>query len=540
MYPITSNRSMNPFLTFLIAITLLFGMYSCANIKPITGGPMDMEEPQIRSVTPENFNRNFKDGEIIITFNENIKTENISQDFFVSPPMKKPPKIKTKKKSVVISIEGPLEENTTYTLTFKEVIADVNENNTIQILNYVFSTGPDIDSLFIQGVVKNPFTNQPLPNVLVGLFDDNPDDTLTISNSAPKYFSFTDKEGNYVISNVKEANYNLAAIKDDDRNLKYDGGNELIDVIMHLKLDTPIVNQNLYPVKIDTLKPVILRDQPDVNRISIEFSEGISNAYVVTETSKKILLSKKGNNPKSLIVYNTEQTTDSLNILVFATDSVGNTSNDTLKSIFLPVANKDSLPALIITKEPANMKLDYSKPVFTLSFNYPVSFTGKEFKTNPQVKWTSSVTKTDSLFTDLTIEINTRLKDSLTVFIPDSLFAGLFTQGNEADTITYTLINESEVGTIEGIIESELNFFLLQLLDDKLSLIEEKKNEKSFKFLSLKAGNYFFRIIADTNQNGRWDQPDLENGQRAEEIIFYNDPIKVKENWEVSGIKLKF
>lgn len=540
MYPIISISSMNPFLSVLIALALLFGMYSCANIKPITGGPMDMEEPQIRSITPENFNRNFKNGEITITFNENIKTENISQNFFVSPPMENPPKIKTKKKSVIISIEEPLQENTTYTLTFKEVIADLNENNTIQILNYVFSTGPNIDSLFIQGVVKNPFTNEPIPNILVGLFEDNADDTLTISNSPPKYFSFTDKEGNYVISNVKEANYNLVSIKDDDRNLKYDGGNELIDYIMHIKLDTPIVNQNLYPVRIDTIKPVVLRDQPDINRVSLEFSEGILDAYVVSENNNKVLVSKKGQNPKSLIVYNTEDVVDSLNIIIFATDSVGNTSNDTLKTIFLPAAQKDSLPALIINKEPANMKLDNLKPIFTLSFNYPVSLTNKEFKTNPQTKWTSSIVKTDSLFTDLTVEINSKLKDSLTVFIPDSLFISTFTESNQADTISFTLINESEVGTIEGTIESEHKFFLLQLLDDKLSLIEEKKNQKNFKFLSLKAGNYFFRIIVDLNQNERWDQPDLENERRAEEIIFYNDPIKVKENWEVSGIKLKF
>lgn len=501
---------------------------------------MDTEEPQIRSIIPENFTKNFKNGEITITFDENIKAENISQNFFVSPPMEKPPKIKTKKKSIVITIEEPLEENTTYTLTFKEVIADVNENNMIQILNYVFSTGPDIDSLFIQGVVKNPFTNQPIPNVLVGLFEDNPDDTLTMSNSAPKYFSFTDNDGNYVISNVKKSDYNLAAIKDDDRNLKYDGGNELIDAIMHIKLDTPIIKQNLYPVKIDTIKPIVLREQADVNKISLELSEGILDAYVVSESNNKVLLSKKGQNPKSIVVYNTQYITDSLSILVFATDSVGNTSNDTLKSIFLPVPDKDSLPALVITKEPANMKLDYLKPQFKLSFNYPVSFTQKDFETSPQIKWTSSVTNTDSLFTDLTIEVNTRLKDSLTIIIPDSLFIGPFTQGNKADTTFFTLIDESEVGTIEGSIDSDQKYFILQLLDDKLNLVEEKKNQDTFKFLSLKAGNYFFRIIVDTNQNGRWDQPDLKNEQRAEEIIFYNDPVKVKENWEVSGIKLKF
>ena len=531
---------MNFFLQTIITLFLLFGLYSCANVKAPTGGPMDTDEPKIRSVFPENFERNFKGGDIVIIFDEKIKTENIHQNFFVSPALTTPPKIKTKKKSVIISIEGPLEDNTTYTLTFKEVIADLNENNTIQLLNYVFSTGENIDSLFIEGIIKNPFTNNPIPDILVGLFEDNPDDTLTFSNSIPKYFAFSDKEGKYTISNVREGRYNLTAIKDDDRNLKYDGGNELIDAIWHLNLDTAITGQNLYPVKIDTLDPVLLRDQPDINKITLEFSEGLINAITKSKNDQRILISKIGENSKNIIVYNTGLYSDSVNLVIETTDSVGNIGTTNVKSIFLPSVNKDTLPDMLINKKPENMKLDYIKPTIDFSFNYPAKISDRKIQTKPQVKWTSSKDSPDSLITNYKIEIQSRLIDSLVVYLPDSMFTSPFTQPSLADTLTFTLINESEVGTIEGTIDSEEDSFILQLLDEKLILIEEKINQKKFKFLSLKAGNYFFRIIVDSNHNCFWDQPDLEKEQRAEEVIFYNDPVKVKENWEVSGIILKF
>src|SRR5690606_38373993 len=74
------------------------------------------------------------------------------------PDMDEAPQYKMKKKTLIVTLPDSLEENTTYSINFGNAIADFNEGNELKGFSYVFSTGPEIDSLSISGNVINALT----------------------------------------------------------------------------------------------------------------------------------------------------------------------------------------------------------------------------------------------------------------------------------------------------------------------------------------------------------------------------------------------
>ena len=47
------------------------------------------------------------------------------------------------------------------------------------------------------------------------------------------------------------------------------------------------------------------------------------------------------------------------------------------------------------------------------------------------------------------------------------------------------------------------------------------------------------RIIKDLNNNGYWDYGNIEKNIQPEEVIFYDEPIRLKANFEIREIIIK-
>jgi len=154
-------------LLFLITAWLL--VEGCAKISSPSGGPKDKTSPVIVKSVPENGTVNFSEKEITVSFNEYVVLENINEKFMVSPPMAKKPEIVIRGKSMRIRFEEKLRDSTTYTFYFQDAIRDLNEGNPINNYQFVFSTGPFIDSLSVTGNVYSALTLDPPENTLVML-----------------------------------------------------------------------------------------------------------------------------------------------------------------------------------------------------------------------------------------------------------------------------------------------------------------------------------------------------------------------------------
>jgi hypothetical protein len=75
---------------------------------------------------------------------------------------------------------------------------------------------------------------------------------------------------------------------------------------------------------------------------------------------------------------------------------------------------------------------------------------------------------------------------------------------------------------------------LLQVLDRKESIVRKGVLPANGKlaFRYLKPGNYFLRILNDTNQNGKWDTGDFSDGRQPERMLYYPDLIEIRANWD--------
>ena len=201
-----------------IAILLLLSFVDCAKRGSPSGGLKDSIPPVIVKSVPENYSINFDQKEIRIYFNEYIKLKDLNKELLISPPLKYAPVITplTSGKYIKIKIQDTLEPNTTYSFNFGKSIVDNNEENSFAFFKYVFSTGDYIDSLKLNGVVKDAkLLNPEVPSsVLLYEIDEDFNDTV-IFTEKPNYITVTkDSISSFEFTNIKEGTYLLIALKE--------------------------------------------------------------------------------------------------------------------------------------------------------------------------------------------------------------------------------------------------------------------------------------------------------------------------------------
>ena len=140
--------------------SLIFGVLllsACAQVVAPTGGDRDLTPPEVMSLVPENQSLNFNANSFTLEFDEYVVLRKLKEQLLVSPPLKYSLESKTKGKNLIFTIKDTLKENTTYVFNFGNAIVDLNEGNPLSNFQYVFSTGPVIDSLSFSGKVVDAF-----------------------------------------------------------------------------------------------------------------------------------------------------------------------------------------------------------------------------------------------------------------------------------------------------------------------------------------------------------------------------------------------
>lgn len=74
-----------------------------------------------------------------------------------------------------------------------------------------------------------------------------------------------------------------------------------------------------------------------------------------------------------------------------------------------------------------------------------------------------------------------------------------------------------------------LELYLGEVLSQKMRV-----EKHTLTLDSLSAGLYTLRIVADQNNNQKWDPIDLQKRERAEALYIYPEKIKIRPNWELS------
>jgi hypothetical protein len=157
-------------LAFAVVAALL--MVACASVGRPEGGARDETPPVYVRSTPAMGERNVSRNKIDVVFDENIQLDDAFNKVIVSPAQTLSPTIRSQGKHVSVELRDTLKANTTYTIDFADAIKDLNEGNVLDGFAVDFSTGEDIDSLRISGIVLEARTLEPAQGVTVGVYSE--------------------------------------------------------------------------------------------------------------------------------------------------------------------------------------------------------------------------------------------------------------------------------------------------------------------------------------------------------------------------------
>lgn len=517
------------FLYFILALS----MVSCAKRGNITGGLKDTLAPVLRFSTPKNFSTNFDVKEIKITFDEYIKIKDVNKQLIISPPMKYPPIVSptNASKYITIKIKDTLQPNTTYSFNFGSSIQDNNEGNPYQQFKYVFSTGSYIDSLSLEGIVKDAYTKDVESFVSVMLYEVN--DTFKdsiIYKENPRYITNTlDSLKTFKLENLKEGKYLLVAMKDYNNNFKFNANKDKI--AFHKEFIT-IPNDTIYEMELFNeiapfkgLKPY----QASGNRLVVPYEGDAKKVELTLKNGAEILPIKVTQFPKkdSLQVWFKPVKTDSLLVTMnkdkFAKDfsvRIKDQKKDTLNFSALQSGTIHFRERFTISSSIPLTKIDNSKIQLTNKDSVAVAFT----------------TEYDELKQELKIDFPKEPLD--TYFI--TAFPGAFTDYLEQanDTLVYKVKtqNLSEYGNLRIRLENVRQFpVIVEITNSKGDLIASEYSEGNniIDFNGLLPALFTLRVIYDENKNKIWDTGSYLEKRQPEEVIYYPTDIDVRANWDV-------
>lgn len=211
-------------LACILIIHVILGM-GCAQIGSPSGGPKDTTAPVLVKSVPSVNTTMFNNDKISLTFDEYIELQDLSNNLMISPFPKNNPVIQSNLKSINIRFKDSLLPNTTYKIQFGNAIKDVNEGNVLQDFEFVFSTGPRIDSLTLTGKVILAQTGK-TDSTLVAMLYKNAVDS-SVQTRRPDYITKLKGDGSFTFTQLPGETFSIYALKDGDGNKSYNAETEV-------------------------------------------------------------------------------------------------------------------------------------------------------------------------------------------------------------------------------------------------------------------------------------------------------------------------
>lgn len=565
-------------LSMAVTAAVMLFIMSCAKISSPSGGPRDTEPPVILKSEPENSTVMFTGRSFMLTFDEYVVLDRITEKFMVSPPLSPKPEVKLRGKSLQVTWEGELIDSTTYTFYFQDAIRDNNEGNPIPNYQYVFSTGPVLDSLSLTGNVFGALDLEAVQDVTVMMYS-NLSDTAP-HKQLPAYISRPEPSGGFMISNIRPGRYRLYALQDMNGNTMYDLDDELFafcDSVIDINPD------DYYALELDSVKyrpPAATETiKPDV------FLYGIHRLYASSKSPDKQYLLYSDRKSAWSLGFALALPTDTGQISLALTDAPpeswfmeSNVARDTF-TVWITsreVYDRDAIEALLTYPYTDSAGVTAGRTdTINLRYYKPAAPRGGERKA-PALALTSSLTGklrpgTQPLFVsptplsepDTSKIVLQQTADSVTTVIPyrfqpDSTNsrrllmkaplesggsytlicrAGAFKDiyGTTTDSIGYrfSVATEEDYGSVKVVLTGYEGKVIIQLLDIQEKVVRETRatSPGEVPFSLLDKGRYRIKAIYDLDSNRVWSPGNFDLGISPEPVTYYPAELDVKINW---------
>lgn len=520
---------------FWISIVLVVLIIGCAKRGTITGGEKDILPPEVLSSNPKDLSTNFNQNTIKITFNEFVKIKDLQKNLIVSPPFEKPITILPQgsaSKTLTIKISDSLVPNTTYCLNFGESIIDNNEGNALKNFKYVFSTGKELDSLTLEGTIKDAYEKE-VPNfVNVMLYEANEKfNDSTIYKQVPRYITNTlDSSSTFKISNIKAGKYILVALKEKSSNYKFDAKK---DKIGFYNQTITIPDKAIFDLELFKEEPVFTVKKPTQasgNRVLLGYDGNPSNVKINVLQNNQSIWHKVTKFPEK----------DSLQIWVkpLKNDSLFVTVNH-------PKLNKDYVVKFRNFKNDS-LKLNSKSNTLRLNENpriqSDVPLEKFDFTKMKLIKKDSSLvnfkTNYDEFNQELELLFEKEENQKYTFSLePNSVEDYLGQKNDSIIKFTFNTKNKSDYGNLKLDLKNIKNFpVIVELTNSKGNILYTEYTDKNsiVEFLLIEPQKYSVRVIYDSNNNKKWDTGSYIENRQPEEVFHFTTEIDVRANWDVN------
>ena len=519
----------------VLSIVVISG---CAKRGSPTGGPVDSIPPVLVNASPKINSTNFDSEEVKLTFDEFVQLDKVADQLIISPPLEKtsyevkPLSGVTKK--VFLKFLDSLESETTYTINFGNSIKDNNEGNPLTFFNYSFSTGDEIDSLYIRGNISDAYNLETDDYVSINLYRiDSVFNDSIIFNNRPTYISNSLDSTSYQFQNLKEGKYLIIALKDIDNNYFFDPFYDkigFIDSLITLPKDS-IIDFKLFKEETALIwdKPHFINSEKigfgyygklNIKNIEIESSLPDSVQYTFTKESEK----------DTLVFWLSRNSFDSLNFNLIEKDTTK------LVTVKFDRARDTLIDSLSISPKTANVI--HLRETFKLSSNIPLIKIRDSLITIRDidsliVPFTTSIS--DNL-DEVDIEFEVSPSDSYRVSILPEAIKDI--RGVINDTLEYNFVSQSleDYGNVYlDVIRNSESKFILHMIDNNGDIIREFKNvtqNSTYNFDYIRPGKYRFRLIEDSNNNDIWDTGNYLRKIKPEPVYYFLNELEVRANWD--------
>lgn len=504
---------------YLLVCTVL--LYSCATIVPPNGGANDTTPPQVLSIFPLNKTTNFSSKTIILSFDEYVELKETDKRISIYPSLEKPLKTKVKGKQVEVSLEAPLEKNTTYKILFDGCFVDYREGNVMENKEYIFSTGTSIDSGKIAGFIID------------GLSLEKEKEFVCVLAKSKEEFL----KGKYVAKTISSDNgdFQFTALKekvefwmfgfnDENKNNKWDSEEKigflkkplLANEYKYLRTYDPAPQQKIKQVKCET---------PGI--IEIEFKNEPKEAKLkFTQLEEKKLITRKEKN--TIYIYFEPTKISKEKILI-------ETKNMKQEEREIALIQNDQRKNYTINnprEESANFKMtkgiviDWSYPLKEIQ---PIKVLLLEDTMQP-IPFKYLLKKNQLILT-----ANWENKKMYKVILSDSSVHNIYGEFNAKKNLFFVAEREMDKGEIilnvTELDKTKQYLFYVKQEDKPFSKI---KNSETVRLIrkNMAPGNYTFLGVIDENGNGLWDRGEFNENKEPEESFILGQ-IKLDEKMDV-------
>ena len=589
------RASLKKFLPLVPACVILGSLmfpWGCANTTtPPTGGPKDTIPPVLRKVEPlpATVHVPTKKTKLRFSFDEYVKIKDANA-VYLSPPLEKKPKAVIRGKSLEVTFESDLDSNTTYTLDLTGALADNNEGNLFPGFTLVFSTGAQIDSMCLTGLVQDCNTLMPVKGATVVLYKDHSDSAVFLRR--PVAAAKTDDWGFFSIRNIQDTLYRVYAIKDENNNNMYDPESERIAFLDTLFRPTTVYNDSLYEFKKFDMKDTALclarfpqielnlfRETPSKQFIVKKERVGPRTAYLtfmapharihdlrikglpreklirkfnLQQDSLELWVNDQRKMPDTLQLVVKYDKTDTNGVLKPQEELVKLTYSKELRAELIKKErnyrdrkHEDTIAVMTTQADPTRVE-QYG---FEIEFKYPLIRDSwdslKLTAINPRQQ--ESVGKYDVIRDSTNLRMfrvmpRERFQPGYDYIlkIPHRGFRDVNGYYNDSTQLKVTLPNDEKLSSVTLELSGVHNRYIVDLLGEKRDKVIRSfivDSDGPLVFPYLKQGQYCIRITEDKNRNALVDTGELLARRQPEKVLFFKPDgevlIKVLERAEM-------